>query len=45
MELIAFALLTILAIGSAVVVIAHRNPIVSALALAFNLVAIAGSTC
>src|SRR5262245_37499812 len=42
MELIAFALLTIVALGSAVVVITHRNPIVSALALAFNLVAIAG---
>ena len=42
MELIAFSLLTLLAIGSAVVVVVHRNPIVSALALAFNLVAIAG---
>lgn len=42
MEWIAFALLTVVAIGSALFVVLHRNPIVSALALAFNLVAIAG---
>lgn len=42
MELIAFVLLTLLAVGSAIVVVMHRNPVVAALALAFNLVAIAG---
>ena len=38
----AFVVLALLAVVSAVVVVWHRNPIVSALALAFNLVAIAG---
>jgi NADH-quinone oxidoreductase subunit J len=38
----AFAILAVLAVGSALVVVTHRNSVVSALALAFNLVAIAG---
>jgi NADH-quinone oxidoreductase subunit J len=42
METIAFIVLTILALSSAGVVVWHRNPVVCALALAFNLVAIAG---
>ena len=42
METIAFIVLTVLALASAVVVVWHRNPVVCALALAFNLVAIAG---
>ena len=42
MEQAAFIILSILAVGSAVTVITHRNAIVSALALAFNLIAIAG---
>jgi len=42
METIAFIVLTVLALSSAGVVVWHRNPVVCALALAFNLVAIAG---
>lgn len=42
LETIAFILLTTLALGSAMVVVFHRSPVISALALAFNLVAIAG---
>ena len=38
----AYLVLAVLAVVSAVVVVWHRNPVVSALALAFNLVAIAG---
>jgi len=41
-EQIAFFVLAVAAVGSALVVITHRNPLVSAVALAFNLVAIAG---
>ena len=42
MEFVAFVVLAILAIASALVVVAHRNPVISAVALAFNLVSIAG---
>jgi NADH-quinone oxidoreductase subunit J len=42
MEAFAFFVLTVLAILSALVVITHRHPVICALALAFNLVAIAG---
>jgi NADH-quinone oxidoreductase subunit J len=42
MEITAFVVLSVLAILSGIVVITHRNPLISALALAFNLVAIAG---
>ncbi len=42
MELIAFFFLALLIVASALVVITHRNPVTSAVALAFNLVAIAG---
>ena len=42
METVAFYVLAVLALVSAAVVVAHRNPVVCALALAFNLVAIAG---
>ena len=42
MEFVAFVVLAILAIASAVVVVVHRNPVISAVALAFNLVSIAG---
>jgi NADH-quinone oxidoreductase subunit J len=42
MELVAFFVLAVLAVGSALLVITHRNQVISALALAFNLVAIAG---
>jgi NADH-quinone oxidoreductase subunit J len=42
MELIAFFVLAVLAIASALVVITHRNPVISALALGVNLIAIAG---
>ena len=38
----AYVILAVLAVVSALVVVWHRNPVVSALALAFNLVAIAG---
>lgn len=38
----AYVVLAILAVVSAAYVVWHRNPVVSALALAFNLVAIAG---
>jgi NADH-quinone oxidoreductase subunit J len=42
LELIAMVVLSLLALVSAVVVVFHRNPVVCALALAFNLVSIAG---
>ena len=42
MNLIGFIVLTVLAVGSAVMVITRRNPVESALALAGNLLAIAG---
>jgi NADH-quinone oxidoreductase subunit J len=42
MELAAYIVLTVLALVSAGVVVWHRNPVVCALALAFNLVTIAG---
>jgi NADH-quinone oxidoreductase subunit J len=42
MDLIAFYVLALLLIASALVVITNRNPVTSAVALAFNLVAIAG---
>src|SRR5580765_4495946 len=42
MTLIAFYVLALLVIASALVVITHRNPVTSAVALAFNLVAISG---
>jgi NADH-quinone oxidoreductase subunit J len=42
METIAFIVLAVLALISAGIVVWHRNPVVCALALAFNLVAIAG---
>ena len=42
MELIAFFVLALLLVASALVVITHRNPVTAAVALAFNLVAIAG---
>jgi NADH-quinone oxidoreductase subunit J len=38
----AYMVLAVMAVVSAMVVVWHRNPVVSALALAFNLVAIAG---
>ena len=42
MEWAAFGVLTVLALVSAAVVVTHRHAIVSALALAFNLLSIAG---
>ena len=39
---IAFVILAALAVGSAAVVVTHRNPVVCALALALNLITIAG---
>ncbi len=42
MELIAFFVLAVLAVASALVVITHRNPVISALALGINLCSIAG---
>jgi NADH-quinone oxidoreductase subunit J len=42
MASIAFFVLALLVIVSALVVITHRNPVTAAVALAFNLVAIAG---
>jgi len=42
LETVAFVLLATLAVVSALVVVFHRTPVISALALAFNLVAIAG---
>jgi NADH-quinone oxidoreductase subunit J len=42
LDLIALVVLSLLALVSAVVVVFHRNPVVCALALAFNLVSIAG---
>jgi NADH-quinone oxidoreductase subunit J len=42
MNLIAFFVLALLLIASAIVVITNRNPVSAAVALAFNLVAIAG---
>ena len=41
-SLLAYLVLGVLAIGSALVVVTHRNPVVSALALALNLIAISG---
>ena len=42
LETVAFVLLATLAVVSALVVVLHRSPVISALALAFNLVSIAG---
>ena len=42
LETIAFILMTTVALGSALVVVFHRSPVISALALAFNLLAVAG---
>lgn len=42
METLAFVVLATLALFSAAVVVWHRNPVVCALALAFNLLSIAG---
>jgi NADH-quinone oxidoreductase subunit J len=42
METLAFVILATLALFSATVVVWHRNPVVRALALAFNLLSIAG---
>ena len=42
LHLAALIVLGLLAVLSALVVVVHRNPMVSALALAFNLIAIAG---
>jgi len=42
LNLAAYVVLAVLALVSAVVVVWHRNPVVAALALAFNLVSIAG---
>ena len=42
LETIGFILLATVALASAMVVVFHKTPIISALALAFNLVAIAG---
>jgi len=42
METIAFVILSVLALVSAGVVVLHRSPVISALALVFNLVSIAG---
>jgi len=42
LETVGFIVLATLALASAMVVVFHRSPIISALALAFNLIAIAG---
>ena len=42
LETVGFILLATLALASAMVVVFHKTPVISALALAFNLVAIAG---
>ena len=42
LEIIAFVLLATVAVVSALVVVFHRSPVISALALAFNLIGIAG---
>ncbi len=42
MELIAFFVLAVLAVASALIVVTHRNPVISALALGINLCTIAG---
>ena len=42
MDRVALFVLSVLVIASAIVVIRHKNPVVSAIGLAFNLVAIAG---
>jgi len=42
MEFVAFCVLSVLAVVSAIVVISHRNPVISAIALATNLISIAG---
>jgi NADH-quinone oxidoreductase subunit J len=41
-EQLAFWILSVLAVGSALLVVLHRNPVVSAMSLAFHLVSIAG---
>ncbi len=42
MERIAFCVLAVLVVASALVVVRHKNPVVAAVALAFNLVGVAG---
>lgn len=42
LEIVGFIILATLALGSALVVVFHRSPVISALALAFNLCSIAG---
>lgn len=42
METIAYFVLAVVAVASAIVVITHRNPVMSALALGVNLITIAG---
>ena len=42
MEVLAFYVLAVLAVGSGLVVLTHRREVICALALAFNLVSIAG---
>lgn len=42
MEVLAFYVLAVLAVGSGLVVLTHRKEVICALALAFNLVSIAG---
>jgi len=42
MQFVAFVFLSVVAIVSAIVVVTHRNPVISAIALASNLIAIAG---
>ncbi len=42
METLAFFVLSVLAVAAALVVLTHRNEVICALGLAFNLVAIAG---
>ena len=42
LETVAFVILATIALASAMVVVFHRTPVVSALALAFNLITIAG---
>ncbi|HJQ98028.1 MAG TPA: NADH-quinone oxidoreductase subunit J [Candidatus Polarisedimenticolaceae bacterium] len=42
MAVFAFYVLALLTVASALVVVTHRNPVVAAVALAFNLVSIAG---
>jgi NADH-quinone oxidoreductase subunit J len=42
LEIVAMVMLSVVALMSAAIVVFHRSPIVSALALAFNLISIAG---